>query len=340
MKRAVEIARTLRSIFHRFRWLIVAAGVAVAAYALLRFPWRQTMAALTEADARLLAAALLVNLMSTVAKASAWHYLLRFAGPFRWRTAQEATLTGSAVSNLTVSVTGEAARVGCAVARDGVSVEAAVTSIALSRVAEAIGLAVFLIVVPLLLPLPPLLHHAHEGAIATLVVLVALAILGRGIRLPRRFQGAAASLTGTLRMVRTPSRMIWPSALALVNWATQWATFYFAFRAFHMPSAAAASFTGLVATNVGGALRASPGNVGIFQASLVVALLPFHVSPERAVAAGLAIQALQIVPIQTLAAILFGWRQLSGGRASRREAAAREVAPQPEAVAPAVASPD
>jgi uncharacterized membrane protein YbhN (UPF0104 family) len=320
-----------RFAWRRFRWFLLAAGLAVGAFGLFRFPWRETMLALSEADPRLLAAALLANLVSPVAKASAWHYLLRFAGPFRWRTAQEATFAGSAVSNLTVSVTGEAARVGCAVARDGVAVEAAVTSIALSRVAEAIGLAVFLIVIPLLLPLPPLLHRTDAGAIVVLVVLAALGIAGRRIRLPRRFRGAAEKLSGTLRLVRNPARMIWPSALALVNWASQWATFYFALRAFHIPSPAAASFTGLVATNVGGALRASPGNVGIFQASLVVALLPFHVTPQRAVAAGLAIQALQIVPIQTLAAIFFGWRQLSRARASRRGA---------EAEAQAVASPD
>ena len=54
----------------------------------------------------------------------------------------------------------------------------------------------------------------------------------------------------------------------------------------------------------------SPANVGVTQAALVVGLLPFGVAPEQAVVAGLALQALQVLPVLFLGAMVTGWRLL------------------------------
>src|SRR5205814_1316193 len=45
-------------------------------------------------------------------------------------------------------------------------------------------------------------------------------------------------------------------------------------------------------------------------AALVVGLLPFGVAPENAVAAGLALQGLQVLPVLLLGAMVTGWRLL------------------------------
>src|SRR5437773_2324092 len=74
--------------------------------------------------------------------------------------------------------------------------------------------------------------------------------------------------------------------------------------------ALAASVTALVVVNLGGLLRPTPANVGVTQAALVVGLLPFGVAPEQAVAAGLALQALQVLPVLFLGAMVTGWRLL------------------------------
>src|SRR5205823_2554956 len=74
--------------------------------------------------------------------------------------------------------------------------------------------------------------------------------------------------------------------------------------------ALAAPFTALIAANLSGLLRPTPANVGVTQAALVVGLLPFGVAPEQAVAAGLALQGLQVLPVLLLGAMVTGWRLL------------------------------
>ena len=101
-----------------------------------------------------------------------------------------------------------------------------------------------------------------------------------------------------------------PTLLGMWNWGTQWATYHLVLEATHLPVSVAASFTALIAANLSGLLRPTPANVGVVQAALVVALLPFGVAPEQAVAAGLALQGLQVLPVLLLGAMVTGWRLL------------------------------
>src|SRR5438046_9141589 len=112
-------------------------------------------------------------------------------------------------------------------------------------------------------------------------------------------------------------RLVWPTAFALYNWAAQWATYQLVLRATHVPVSLAASFTALIVVNLGGLFRPTPANVGVTQAALVVGLLPFGVPPEQGVAAGLALQGLQVLHVMLLGAVETGWAvlQLRSGRA-------------------------
>ncbi len=84
----------------------------------------------------------------------------------------------------------------------------------------------------------------------------------------------------------------------------------------------AASFTALIAANVGGLLRVTPANVGVMQAALVGALVPFGVSAEQAIAGGVALQAIEVLPVLAIALAFAG-----------RAGLARLISP-PEARAP------
>ena len=290
------------------RWLFAALSIVIVAALAFRFPWHRTLDAILSEDPRLLAAAFAVNLLSLVAKGWAWQLLLRPGA--RWRTAQEATLAGAAVTNVSVSVTGEAARVAYMVSHDRLPLTRTISAVALSRTLEGIALFVFLVAAPLLIDMPPILHRVHIVGVVGLGAALLVGAYGHKLPMPKRIRHAARELAQTLREHAGPAWLAWPGVLAIVNWATQWATFWLALAAFHVPHPAGASFTALVLTNLSGIPRISPGNVGVFQGALVVALLPFDVSAERAIAAGLAIQALQIVPVQAAAMILFGWRGL------------------------------
>ncbi len=298
----------------RWMWgLVVLAGLAAAVRLLARFPWGDTGAALLGAHLPLLAAAIGVNLVSPVAKGWAWHLLLQRVAPHRWRTAQEATIVGTAVNSVSVGVTGDAARVALLVRKEGVPVRAATLAVAWSRVVEAIGLALFLALAPLVLHLPPALRGVQWGAAGAILTVFVLARL-RGwarliVRLPRSFRGPAVELA---RMGLGP-RLVAPVALACLNWLAQWATYYLALRATGLDVSGAAAFTALLAANLGSLGRLTPGGVGLMQAAIVGALLPFGIAAERAVAGGLVLQAIQVLPVLGLAGALVGW---SGIRAS------------------------
>ncbi len=303
----------MRAGARRFRWLwwlLGLVGVGLALKFLTGFPWNATFDALLDANWWLLAVAFVVNLVSLVAKGWAWHLLLKPVAPHRWRTAQEANLVGAAVNNLSVAVGGEAARVHMIVQRSGVPVGAAISSVVWTRVAEALGLAVFLVMAPSLLDLAPWLRALQAGAGLVLVV-VLLLTWDRGLGwlvggLPAAIR---ARVTG-LAAMGSGGRLLLPTLLTLVNWGSQLATYHLTLRATGVHVTLAASFTALIATNLSGLLRPTPGNVGVMQAAMVVGLLPFGVAPEDSVAAGLALQGLQVVPVLALGAMVTGWSLL------------------------------
>ena len=115
----------------RRKWWVLAAASVIAVLLLAnRIPWSDAVAAAGAVRAPLLLAALGVNLISPLAKGWSWHLLLRPVAPHRWRVAQEANLVGTAVSSISVGVTGEAARVSLIARRARVPAATAALSVA------------------------------------------------------------------------------------------------------------------------------------------------------------------------------------------------------------------
>lgn len=308
----------------RWIWgLLAVVGLAAALRLMMRFPWPETGAALAGMDPLLLLAALIVNLLSPLAKGWAWHLLLRPVAPHRWRAAQEATLVGSAINSISMGVTGDAARVSLVVRREGVPVRTAVLSVAWTRVVEGVGLALFLVLAPLLMHLSAPLRGLQLGAAVALVTVFALSRFGRWARLIVRLPRILRQPVTLLARMSVGGRLVAPVLFALANWIVQWATYDLVLRAAGLTLPVSASLTALLAVNLGGIGRLTPGNLGVTQAAVVGALLPFHVAPERAVAAGLALQAIQVLPVLGLAAALVGWsglRRLGAGAPEEKPA--------------------
>jgi uncharacterized membrane protein YbhN (UPF0104 family) len=268
------------------------------------------------------------HLSSFLWKGWACHQLVRATAACRWTTSQEATLLGAAVSTVAPSVTGEAARIRYMMSRDGVPGGVAAASVAWSRVGEALGLAVFLILAPFLLQLPPVLRGIQWMAGVGLAVALAGVWSQRLIRvshlLPRRVRSFVAALSA----MGSPRRLVGPTLFALLNWAAQWAVFHLALLAVHAPATPAASFTAVIAANIAGLARLTPGNLGILQASMAGALLPFGIHADVAVAAGLALQAIQTLPVLLLAVLLVGWKGMRRALAQKELPAAPATAPE------------
>jgi uncharacterized membrane protein YbhN (UPF0104 family) len=298
--------------------IILVAGIILAARAIRSFPWRGTYQALLGVNLMILSAALAVNLISLIAKGTSWHILLRPLAPNRWSSAQIANLIGSTVNCISVSVAGEAVRIHSIIGREEIPLEAGFISVVWERLIEGIGLAVFLILAPTLLPLPNFLRGVQTAAAIILSAFLALIFVKKSWPMPAWLPQPVRQAVLSLMKIGSWRRVFWPVVLGILNWLVQWATFHLTLAALGVQPTPAASLTALLATNLGGVLRLTPANLGIFQATMVASLVTFGVPSERAMAASLALQAIQTLPV-IIVGLLFAipWRL---GRKSWRPA--------------------
>jgi uncharacterized membrane protein YbhN (UPF0104 family) len=272
----------------------------------LHFPWARAGAALLSTDRVLLGVALVVNLVSLAAKGWAWHRLLRVNTSARWDRVQRANLLGSAVSDVSISLVGEAARVR-ALAKEGLPLGLTAVSVAVVRLAEAVALAIVVACAVLLLPLSsPLARAGVAAAVMLATGVLVVSVLRRSPVVDRLRRRLPPQMVEGVRIVgRRPFGEA--VGLGLVNWGAQWSTYALVFAATHVTSSPRAAFAALLAANLGGALRLTPANIGVFQASLVLGLVPFGVDPSSAVLAGLVLQAVQVPPVIGLASVVAGF---------------------------------
>lgn len=291
--------------------LAVVAGVFAVRFG-RTFPWSLTVDTVVTADWVALGGAAVINIVSLVAKAEAWHVLLRRLAPVRASTAQMATFLGAAINSVSVSVSGEAARAQSSVIRDRVPIGLAAASLLASRVVEGFGLIVFLALALILLPLWP-------GSRALGLSLAAMAVVG-GVcyhLVPRgRWHPTVQSLAGFER-----GGLAGPVMLATLSWAAQWLTYHWSIMATHATITPAVSLVALVAANIAGILRLTPGNIGVMQGSIILGMGAFEIPAANALAAGLAIQAVQVIPILVIGIGIVGARAVRQVSSRRAEAA-------------------
>jgi uncharacterized membrane protein YbhN (UPF0104 family) len=292
----------------RWLWIVALVLVMAALHYAAKFPWADTWATLAGANWALLAVAGGINLLSLAAKAWAWQLLVRPFGPLTFRTAQSATFAGAAINAIGVAMSGEAGRIHLAATRDGVSVGLATRSVVACRIVEAAALGIFLI-----------------GVVAGVTSEHGWRLLGGGIVLiggalallrwipwlrPGRGEGAAPGWS--------TAQLAAPLALNVGSWGLQWATYHWSIVATGAIVTPALSVLALVLSNVGGILRLTPGNVGVVQGAVVLGLRPAGIEASRAVAAGLALQAVQVLPVLAVGVALLGrhgMRELARRRA-------------------------
>jgi len=193
-------------------------------------------------------------------------------------------------------MSGEAGRIHLASSRDGVAAGLATRSVVASRIVEAAALGIFLL-----------------GVVAGAASEHGWRLLGGGVLLiggalallrwipwlrPGRGEGAAPGWS-TVQLAA-------PLALNVGSWGLQWATYHWSIVATGAKVTPALSVLALVLSNVGGILRLTPGNVGVVQGAVVLGLRPAGIEASRAVAAGVALQAVQVLPVLLVGVGLLG----------------------------------
>ena len=289
----------------------VAVLVALAVVFARHVDWRATAASLRGADPLLLALALVANLVSLALKGVRWWVFLRGVGVRSLSLVLRATFAGASLNNVVVAQGGDAARV-LAVSR-GASVPAShvFAALALERLLDGACYLLLLIGAAWVLPLPATISRWRPAAAVLLaVVVIALGLVS--LRAAPASSGAdgarmLARLVNRLRaaasLVATPRRIAAGAVLSIAAWALQIACYHLTARAAHLALPLTASVAALLSVGVGFLVRATPGNLGVFQVIYALAMRSFGVAEGPAVAAAILIQTIQVLPVMLLGSL-------------------------------------
>lgn len=260
-----------------------------------------------------------------------WALQWRVLAPSRPRAAFS-TMLGvvamtSTVLNTTPFLVGEAAGVYFLVTRAMLARAAALSVLAMDQLFVGVAKLCVLSAAAAIVDLP---GWMASGAIALLVVVVALmAGLGTLARrgealgaaaarwIPARITQLAAAVGAALAPIRSPSLAGGALALALTKMAAEALAILCIQRAFGLELTAASALVILGALNLATLLPVVPGNVGVYEAAVVVGYSFFGVTPERALGIAVVQHACFFVALA-----LPGYRWLGRAALARSSAAA------------------
>ncbi len=279
--------------------------------------WHTTWESIKDADLHILILAAVVNLASLAVKGLRWWIFLRPVGaPSIW-LALKATFAGAGLNNILVANGGEAARVVFVSRAAHVPSAKVLATLALERLFELIGYIVMLALSVSFLALPPSLARTRPVAWAALVLVAIL--LTYLIRRPESAEVLAAeTVTGwrarfgaymkrflhTIGGISTGPRFIMALVLSVIVWVMQVWTYALTARAAHFNLPLVGTVAALLAVNLGFAVRATPGNVGVFQAAYALIAAGFGMDKDQAIAVAFLIQTQQIIPVTLLGVAL------------------------------------
>jgi len=279
--------------------------------------WHDIWRTMHTASMPVLLAAALVNLASIVVKGIRWWVFLRPIGARSLALAMRATFAGAGLNNVLVANGGEAARVVFVARAAHVPSAKVLATLALERLFELVGYAVLLALAATFLALPSSLERVKPFAIGALALMVALLVWL--LRRPEvvetvvgpkpsswhgRVKEYGARVIRTIGQVSSGPRFLAAVALSVLAWGLQVATYQLTAEAAHLPMTVVATVAALLAVNLGFALRATPGNVGVFQAAYAATAAAFGMDQSQAIAVAFLIQAQQILPVTLLGVAL------------------------------------
>jgi uncharacterized protein (TIRG00374 family) len=279
--------------------------------------WGAAWRAIRSASPMLLVLATLANLVTLLVKAVTWWIFLRPAGVRSFGLALRATAAGAGINNILIANSGEAARAVFVTRISQARGSAVLAALALERLFDFVGYIILVICAAFLLPMPHDVMRWRSAAVGTLLAVVILfAILLRQspseavvagaspTTLLARLRAHGARFVGSLGAMVSLPRLGAALALTGVNWGAQIVSYHLTAMAAHFPISLVGSITTLITVNVGFLLRATPGNVGVFQVVYAVTASALGLSKDAAVGVALLLQTIQNVPVTVLGAAL------------------------------------
>jgi uncharacterized protein (TIRG00374 family) len=275
--------------------------------------WHSTWQSIVDANWLILVAAAVVNLASLVLKGLRWWVFLRPAGADSLWLAIKATFAGAGLNNILVANGGEAARVVFVARAAHVPSAKVLATLALERMFELIGYVVLLALSASFLELPreiakwrPVAWGALAAVLVLLIFLIrrpeageyiaAETVVGWRARVSEYFRRFMHTIGG----ISTGPRFVAALLLSVAVWALQVWTYALTARAADFNLPLVGTVAALLAVNLGFAVRATPGNVGVFQAAYALIAVAFGMDKDQAIAVAFLIQTQQIIPITVI----------------------------------------
>jgi uncharacterized membrane protein YbhN (UPF0104 family) len=292
-----------------------------------RMDWPRIWSTVRSSSFSLLALAALVHLASVLLKGVRWWVFLRPIGATSLPLALRATVAGAGLNSLLIANGGDAARAVFVSRAVPAPLSRVVATLAVERLFEMVGFALVLALAALFLELPPALDGTRPVAAVALLVLggAVLWLVGRRTAGPAptpsgagrlaRARASIVRLGSTMAEVCTGPRAAWAMALTVAVWGLQIATYHLTARAAHLDIPVVGTVAGLLAVNLGFAIRATPGSVGVFQALYSATAATFGMDPTHALATALLIQTQQMLPVTALGLALAPGFVYADGRA-------------------------
>jgi uncharacterized protein (TIRG00374 family) len=279
--------------------------------------WHDIWRTMQSASMPMLLAAAAVNLVSILVKAIRWWVFLRPIGADSLPLALRATFAGAGLNNVLVANGGEAARVVFVARSAHVASAKVLATLALERLFELVGYVALLCLAATFLALPASLERVKPFGIAILLGMSVLllwlmrrpdvveTVVGpKPAHWHGRIREYGARVIRTIGQVSNGPRFGAALLLSIGTWALQVATYQMTARAAGLPMTVVATVATLLAVNLGFALRATPGNVGVFQAAYAATATAFGMDQDHAIAVAFLIQAQQIIPVTLIGVAL------------------------------------
>jgi glycosyltransferase 2 family protein len=252
------------------------------------------------------ATAVLINLFSVSVRAQAWRVVIHQAIPEPWprrRVVFAAFCVGLLGNAALPGRVGELARVAAItrhVRRRPGTWATVVGTVFAHRLFDVV-VAVSLVVYVLYAARIP--DWAVPGL--SIVIGIGVGLLVAGVLLARRQHRPVSEGLGPVRrllrmgrhgltVLRRPAPAVEALLLQLVGWTAQLFAVYTAFIAFHIDPSIQAAALVLVIMNLVTVIPFWPGNVGLLQAAVALALLPYGVAYAHGVAYGIGLQAIEV----------------------------------------------
>jgi uncharacterized protein (TIRG00374 family) len=295
--------------------LTVAVLVALVLFA-RTVDWRATWVAIRGADWWILLLAIVVNLLSLVLKGVRWWVFLRPVGARSLWLALKASFAGAGLNNILVANGGEAARVIFVSRAAHLQSARVLATLALERMFEVIGYVLLLALSASFLALPesiarmrPVAWVALAGIAVLLIYLIRRPdepeiVLEHAVGWRGRTAAYLRHFLSTLAGISTGPRFGAAILLSVAIWALQVGTYALTAMSGHFPLPLVGTVAALLAVNIGFVVRATPGNVGLFQAIYALTAVGFGMDKEQAIAVAFLIQAQQIIPVTLLGVAL------------------------------------